>query len=751
MLRAKPKGNLYMLKIARYAKPYIALLIAGIAVVFVQALASLELPNIMSDIVNVGIQMSGITDKAPRAISAEGRDLAMHFSTIEGGNLIADSYEKLSGQDLAKMQEIYPDANENTFFLKADLSEGQNAQLESVFGRAMYAVTLALGEMQQAQGAPAGDSGQDSDAAMAFDMQTIGQALTMMPYSYVEQAVSTALNADDSLTQNVAGMYIIGFYDALGYDIEAHRSNYMFSTGLYMLFICFVVAAAAISGGYFIAKFGAGVARDLRRDAFVKVTSFTSGDMDKFSTASLITRTTNDVTQVQLFLSMGLRLLFLAPLTGIGGVVMALNKSLSMTWIIALAVLLMMCFIGVLFVVALPKFKNMQNLVDKLNLVSRESLSGMMVIRAFSTQDFEEKRFEKANRTLADNTLFVNRAMASMMPIIMFIMNGIMLLVIWVGSEQISNSTMQVGDMMAYMQYAMQVVMSFFFISMMFVMLPRASVSAERVNEVITTQNAIKDPIKPVGGNVHYTGKIVFDNVSFRYPGAEENVLENISFTAHPGETTAFIGSTGSGKSTLVNLIPRFYDISAGKVTIDGVDVRDVMQRDLRDNIGYVPQKGMLFSGDINYNLRYGAKDAPQEDIAKAADVAQATEFIEKLDDKFETEISQGGSNVSGGQRQRLSIARALAKKAPVYIFDDTFSALDFKTDAKLRKALKSYTQNATVLIVAQRVSTIMGADKIVVLDEGKIAGIGTHLELLASCNTYREIAESQLSKEELA
>ena len=451
--------------------------------------------------------------------------------------------------------------------------------------------------------------------------------------------------------------------------------------------------------------------------------------MDQFSTASLITRSTNDITQIQNFLSMGLRMMCFAPIMGLGGLIMGLSKCVSLAWVLALALIIMLGLILILFAVALPRFKRMQKLVDRLNLVSREELSGIMVVRAFANQSFMQKRFDSANRDLTDNTLFVNRAMATMMPVMTLVMNGISLMIVWFGGKQIEQSNLQVGDMMAFIQYAMHVIMSFLFISMMFIMVPRASVSADRINEILETESSVKD--KPDARHLgsDFKGVVEFQDVSFRYEGAD----------------------AGSGKSTLINLIPRFYDVTGGRVLVDGVDVRDIPQKELRDKIGYVPQKGLLFSGTIATNLRYGDEDAPDELLGQSADIAQATEFISELDKGFDTEISQGGTNVSGGQRQRLSIARALVKKAPIYIFDDTFSALDFKTDARLRQALKGYTENATVFIVAQRVSTIMHAEQIVVLDEGRVVGIGTHRELLQNCDTYREIAQSQLSKEELA
>lgn len=601
-------------------------------------------------------------------------------------------------------------------------------------------------------------SGQDIAAgdtdSKAMDMSKLGELvpmLAMLPQGMVDDAIAAAAATPESMLSQTAAVFTKGFYMQLGADTDAMQTSYIFRTGGKMLLMALLLAVCAISVGFCGSRMGAGIARDLRRDIFAKVTSFTNNEYDKFGTASLITRSTNDVTQVQGLVTMGLRIMCYAPIIGIGGTIMALSKSVSMAWVIALAVVLILGLICTISAIAMPRFKIMQQLVDKLNLVSRENLSGMMVIRAFATQDFEEKRFDKANKDLADNNLFVFRAMATMMPVMMLVMNGVSLLIVWVGGHQIADSAMQVGDMMAFIQYTMQIIMSFLMISMMFVMVPRASVSAGRIADVLASESSVQDAPQPRHLPEKVKGLVQFNDVSFHYEGADENVLEHVTFTARPGETTAFIGSTGSGKSTLINLIPRFYDVSAGSVTVDGVDVRDIPQHELRDAIGYVPQKGVLFSGDISSNLRYGGEDADADVLRRAAEVAQATEFIDELPDGFETAISQGGTNVSGGQRQRLSIARALVKKAPVYIFDDTFSALDFKTDAKLRKALKGYTEGATVLIVAQRVSTIMHAEQIVVLDEGRVMGIGTHRELLASCKTYREIAESQLSKEELA
>jgi len=493
------------------------------------------------------------------------------------------------------------------------------------------------------------------------------------------------------------------------------------------------------------------VARDLRQAVFRKVESFSGSEFDKFSTASLITRTTNDITQIQMVVILLIRMVFYAPLIGVGGTIRAIDKSPSMWWIIAIGVAVLLVLVIVLFAVTLPKFKWMQKLVDRLNLVMRENLSGMMVIRAFNMQPFEEQRFDKANQDLTGTTLYINRVMTAMFPTMMLIMNGLSVLIIWVGAHEVAQATMQVGDMMAFMQYAIQIVFSFLMMSMVFILLPRASVSGGRIAEVLDTEPAVRDPEQPRQFPKPFDGTIEFRDVSFRYPGAEENVLCNINFTAKAGQTTAFIGSTGSGKSTIVNLIPRFFDVTDGQILVSGVDIRDVSQHDLRDKIGYIPQQSTLFSGTIESNLRYADENATDEEILAIAKTAQVSEFIESSPDGLNTEISQGGANVSGGQKQRLSIARALAKNAPIYIFDDSFSALDFKTDAALRAALKETTSHSALLVITQRVSTIMNADQIVVLDEGEIVGIGTHAELMKTCETYREIAMSQLSLEELS
>lgn len=738
-----------MLKLKRYLKPYFVLLVAGIVLLFGQAILELTLPNLMSDIVNVGIQQGGITSAAPQAISSDAMQLMQLMMSEQDRTVVQESYETLSEcTDRDALTKQYPNADDTTFILREDADK---ASVEGAFSRASYAFIQVMQSLAEQTGTQTTAESDGASASIDFSQaEQLAGMLAMRSDNTIQDAIDTAAATPDMMTEQTAAVFVKSFYQDLGADTDSIQTGYILTVGLKMLGLTVLLTACAISAGFCMARLGAGVGRDLRRDVFSRVTRFNQSEMDRFSTASLITRSTNDVQQIQMFLSMGFRLMCFAPIMGIGGLVMGLSKCPELAWVLLLALAIMLLVILTLFAVALPRFKKMQQFVDRLNLVSREELSGMMVVRAFSNQKFMQDRFESANHDLTSNTLFVNRAMAVMMPVMTLVMNGVSLLIVWFGGKQIAESNLQVGDMMAFIQYAMHVIMSFLFISMMFIMVPRASVSAERIYEVLSTENRVNDPKQPQ--HIKNTkGVVRFDNVSFRYDGADAEVLSHISFTARPGETTAFIGSTGSGKSTLVNLIPRFYDVSEGSVSIDGVDVRNLTLHELRDLIGYVPQKGMLFSGDISSNLRYGDKNATDETLHEAADVAQASEFISRLEDGYDTAISQGGTNVSGGQRQRLSIARALVKKAPIYIFDDTFSALDFKTDARLRKALGQYTTDATVLIVAQRVSTIMHAEQIVVLDEGHVVGIGTHEELLRTCDTYREIAESQLSKEELA
>ena len=736
-----------MLKLRRSVKPYMVMLLAAVAFLFGQAFLELTLPNMMSDIVNVGIQQGGIQQAAPEAIGKDAMQFMQMFMSEKDKEAVQGAYSL--GKDtetFPSVQEKYPNLSREDWILTADAS---TSGAEGAFSRASYAMLQVVEKLAAESEGEFADTG---NKTMDFSllMGPLNSMLSQNP-ALLQEAIEAAESAPDMMLEQTAVVFVKSFYTQLGADTDAIQTQYILLEGLKMLGLTILLTLCAIGAGFCLARLGAGVGRDLRRDVFSRVTYFNNSELDQFSTASLITRSTNDVQQVQMFLSMGLRMLCFAPIMGIGGLVMGLSKSMNLAWILGLALIVMLGMILLLFSLALPRFKKMQRLVDRLNLVAREELSGMMVVRAFSNQEFMQDRFEKANKDLTSNTLFVSRAMATMMPVMTLVMNGVSLLIVWFGGHQIAESQLQVGDMMAFIQYAMHVIMSFLFISMMFIMVPRASVSADRIHQVLATENSVKDPENPTSLAQPVKGIVEFRDVSFGYTGADEEVLKNISFVARPGETTAFIGSTGSGKSTLINLIPRFYDVTKGSILIDGVDIRSLSQKELRNYIGYVPQKGLLFSGNIESNLRYGDKNAEDETLRQAADVAQATEFISTLENGFQTEISQGGTNVSGGQRQRLSIARALVKKAPIYIFDDTFSALDFKTDAKLRKALKGYTENATVLIVAQRVSTIMHAEQIVVLDEGKIVGMGRHEDLLKSCSTYREIAESQLSKGELA
>lgn len=735
-----------MWKLKRYLKPYLGLLFASVALLFGQAMLELALPNYMSNIVNIGLQQGGITQSAPEAIDTETMSLMQMFMSGRDREAVQAVYTPFDKQDDDRKKEFlksYPNASGKDFLLTGNPEAGA----EDAFQRSSYAIVNLL----QTKAGEKTDSGEkesekDTDVSEMFEML----AQTSLTENDREEAIRSSSQASKTILQQTAVMFTRAVYRKLGVNTNAIQNKYIWKTGLEMAGLAILLTACAIGAGFCLARMGAGVGRDLRRDVFRKVTYFENNEMEKFSDASLITRSTNDVTQIQNFLSMGFRMVCFAPIMGIGGLIMGLSTCVSLAWVLALALIVMLGLVMILFSVALPRFKKMQGLIDRLNLVSREELGGLMVVRAFSNQKFMQQRFEKSNKELNDNTLFVNRLMVSMMPIMMFVMNGVSLLIVWFGGKQIAASHLQVGDIMAFIQYAMNVIMSFLFISMMFIMVPRAAVSAERINEILTTENHVVNSEQPAKLLNRVKGVVEFHDVSFHYEGADENVLEHVNFKANPGETVAFIGSTGSGKSTLVNLIPRFYDVTGGKITLDGIDIRDIELEQLRNVIGYVPQKGLLFSGTVSENLRYGNEKAGDELLKQSLDIAQAADFVKNSEKGLEAPVSQGGTNVSGGQRQRLSIARALVKQAPIYIFDDTFSALDFKTDAKLRAALRKYTKNSTVFVVAQRVSTIMHADQILVLDNGKVAGQGTHGELLKNCVTYREIAESQLSKEEL-
>lgn len=739
--------------IVKYLRPFALILVLCILLLFGQAMCDLSLPNLMSDIVNVGIQQGGIQEGAPKAMSQNGMTLLKFFMNSEQQAIMEDSYTLVQpGDDTAYTYvEEYPLLQSDPIYIlnteeEATLTEIATAYGEASLGLVSYVRTLSQESGLSAQGLDSEDGISQVDMSQLYGLIPV---LSSLPAGSLVNFIQASADSDSMLYSQTGTAFTKLLYQELGVDLNGLQQSYITSAGLKMLGVALLGVVAAIAVGYFASKVAGQVSRKIRRDLFAKVESFSNAEYNNFSTASLITRTTNDVQQVQMLVTLGIRLMCYAPIMGIGGIIFALDKSISMSWIIALGVVVLIGLILVVFAIAMPKFKALQKLIDKLNLVSRENLSGMMVVRAFDNEEHEEQRFDVANTNLTNTTRFVQRVMSFMMPAMMLIMNLINVLIVWVGGHAIAESTMQVGDMMAFMQYAMQIIMAFLMISLMFIMVPRAAVSASRIQEVLDTPLVITDVPNPTPLN-QIQGLVEFHDVSFRYDQAESNVLEHISFTAKPGQTTAFIGSTGAGKTTLINLIPRFYDVTQGSITIGGIDIRQVSQEELRDKIGYVPQKGILFSGDIESNIRYGKEDATPEEIDQAIEVAQAKDFVSETEYGIKTPIAQGGTNVSGGQKQRLAIARALVKRAPIYIFDDSFSALDFKTDAALRRALKTYTKNATVLIVAQRVSTIMYADQIIVLHDGKIAGKGTHKELLASCPEYREIAESQLQKEEL-
>ncbi len=745
-----------MLRIFRYLKPYTLSVLVVILLLFGQAMAELSLPNYMSKIVNIGIQQGGIENAVPEVLRSSQLERMLLFLTPDEQAAVRAAYTPLEPSSPAydRLIRRFPAAVSGETLARVDLTPEQIETLNPLSGRALLAVSM----LEQAASDPAKAAALSQQSGMDLSRLPAGAdvfaLLHQLPPERLQQMVSIVRGRfdalDSSMITQAAAAAVKTEYIALGADAQKLQTAYILRIGGKMLLLTLMVALAVIIISLLSARTGAGFARDLRSDIFSKVASFSKAEFESFSTASLITRSTNDVTQMQMVTTMGMRMLFFAPMMAVGAIIRAVEKSPSMTWIIALGVGTLLVMVITIFSVSLPRFQRIQTLIDRLNLVTRENLSGIMVIRAFNSQEFELKRFDKANIDLTENSLFVGRVMVTLFPLMTLIMSGLSLLIIWVGSHQVAASALQVGDMMAFLQYAMQVVFSFLMISMMFIFLPRAAVSGRRIDEVLRVEPAIINPPQPKPFDSNSRGLVEFRNVSFRYPNAEENVLCNISFTARPGETTAILGGTGSGKSTLVNLIPRFFDVSEGEIYVDGVDVREVAQADLRQRIGYIPQHGVLFTGTVASNLRYGNENATAEELAQAAQTAQAADFIAEMEGGMDAPIAQGGTNVSGGQKQRLAIARALLKHPPIYIFDDALSALDYKTDARLRRALANETNRSTMLIVTQRVSTIKHAEQIVVLDDGEIVGKGTHDQLMQSCETYREMVASQLSGEEL-
>lgn len=757
-----------MKNLFKYAASYWKAMIAIVLILVVQAYCDLSLPAYTSDIVNVGIQQGGIEDEVPRQIATEETEKLLLFVSEDDQQTVMDAYTedntsykkeayvlKDSVAEDEDMMEDLRDILQIPMMMTSGIESGSDTtkqmedKLKEQMSQGMVQSMPQGADQTMPEGMP-----QSESQAVSLDDMSMFDLLKMLPAeqraTMVEKIEEQMSEMPDTILDQAAVSFCKSAYKDLGMDMDQTQIHYLLKTGGQMAALALLGMAASILVAFLASRVGASAGRDLRSGVFHKVVGFSNNEFNHFSTASLITRSTNDIQQIQMLIVMLLRMVLYAPILAIGGVLQVMKTNVSMSWIIGLAVIIIAFVVLLLFLVVMPKFKVLQNLVDKLNLVTREILTGLPVIRAFSTEKHEEERFDDANRTLTKTNLFVNRAMTFMMPVMMFVMNGVSVLIVWTGAHGISDGQMQVGDMMAFIQYTMQIIMGFLMLCMISIMLPRAAVAADRVEEVLKSETMIHDPKQEKHFLEDGKGVLTFNHVSFRYPGADEDVLEDITFTAKPGETTAIIGSTGSGKSTLVNLIPRFYDVTSGDITLDGVDIREVKQQELREKLGYVPQKGVLFSGDIASNIMFGNSHGSDDEMIEAAEIAQATEFIDTKPEKYKSPISQGGSNVSGGQKQRLSIARAIAKHPQVFIFDDSFSALDYKTDVTLRRALAEKTSGSTVLIVAQRISTILHAEQIIVLDEGKVAGKGTHAELLKNCPVYREIAESQLSKKEL-
>lgn len=725
-----------MLKLVKFLKPFVLLVIFVVLLLFVQAVSDLSLPDYMSRIINVGIQQGGIENAAPEVIRKSRMDVLLLLLDEEERSRVLNGYELLDAQNLPAAEldryaRRYPLLRQEPLYRLQSSGKGATEALSRIMGPPL----LILSEMEK----------------NGYEPGTLPSLPPQQAEAMIEAAMGQITRLPESIVLQAAVSYIGKEYRVIGLDTKKIQNRFILGTGVIMLCVALISMAATVLVGYLGARVAAGMARNMRRSVFTRVVDFANAEFDRFSTASLITRSTNDIQQIQMLMVMLLRVVFYAPILGIGGLLKVMKSDGSMSWIIGIAVGSIFLLVALLFGVAIPRFKTIQKLVDRLNLATREMLSGILVIRAFNNQKLQERKFEEANRDLTRTNLFVNRIMALMMPAMMLIMNGITLLIVWVGAHRVDLGVMQVGDMMAFIQYSMQIIMAFLMISMVSIMLPRAAVSAERVSEVLETESSVKDlpetRVLPESGPV----TVEFRNVSFRYPGAEENALTDISFVAGPGQTTAIIGSTGSGKTTLLNLLPRFYDVTGGGILLNGTDIRELSLHELREIIGYAPQKAVLFSGTVRSNLAYGAKSKTDDELLEAVEIAQAADFVNTMPKGMDSEIAQGGTNVSGGQKQRLSIARALVKRPKIFLFDDSFSALDFRTDAALRRALKKYTKDSTVFIVAQRISTVMGADQIIVLENGKLAGKGTHDELMRTCEVYRQIAYSQLSKEELA
>lgn len=729
-----------MKKLMKYLSRSIPAILVIIVLLVVQANCDIALPTYISDIVNVGIQQGGVDSIVPTEIRISEMDKLSLFMKKEDFTTVKDFYE----------------TSEEKYILKESITDEQKNQLTEIFGKPMVIVNLL--ESSDNEQVNKITNGLKAQIPPEYANENAGffELIELLP-AHAQEQVMVQINEgmqevndlDESIIDQMAIFYVRSEYEALGMDTDQIQSDYIMQKGIQMVFLALGIALTAVIVSLLASRVGAKIGKDMRGDVFKKVVNFSNAEYNSFSTASLITRCTNDIQQIQMLVIMVLRMLIYAPILGIGALTKVVGTGGNMTWVIGVSVGVILVFVILLYILAMPRFKILQKLVDKLNLVSREIITGLPVIRAFGREKYEEKRFDNANNDLTKVNLFVNKIMSFMMPVMMFVMNATSVLIVWVGADQIAGGSMQVGSLMAFIQYTMQIIMAFLMISMISVMLPRAVISANRVQEVLNKEVSVKEPEAPKKIE-NKKGYVEFKNVSFAYPGAKNRVIKHINFTSKPGETTAIIGSTGCGKSTLLNLIPRFYDVTKGEILIDGVNIKDLTKEDLRDQIGYVPQKGLLFSGTIKSNIAYGLDDENEEAVKKAAKIAQSEDFIEAKSLKYDSEISQGGTNVSGGQRQRLSIARAIAKDPQIYLFDDSFSALDYKTDSALRKALKEETQNKTIIIVAQRISTVLTAEKIVVLDGGEIAGVGTHKELLQNCEVYQQIAQSQLSKEEL-